>query len=199
MSELSLRARREQDVVVGDQIIRHKLSSRAIHWLVSISFFVCLLTGMPIWSPLFGWMAYLFGGLTVCRWLHPLAGAAFFFFSLVMFFHWLREMNRAGKYNAGQRFFFFAVSLGALGLVISGVVLWFPASFGQTLREASLLLHDFTFILFTVGIIGHMYLGTAAEPGTFGAMVRGGVSKSWARFHHPAWFREVTGEEEPRA
>jgi cytochrome b subunit of formate dehydrogenase len=42
-------------------------------------------------------------------------------------------------------------------------------------------------------IIGHIYLGTAAEPGTFASMVRGTVTKDWARLHHPKWYREVTG------
>jgi formate dehydrogenase subunit gamma len=71
--------------------------------------------------------------------------------------------------------------------------MWFPMSFGETVREISYVLHDLTFILFFVAIVGHIYLGTAAEPGTFGAMVRGTVTKSWARLHHPRWFREVTG------
>jgi formate dehydrogenase subunit gamma len=44
----------------------------------------------------------------------------------------------------------------------------------------------------------HIYLGTAAEPGTFRAMIRGTVSRRWARFHHGRWYREVTGEE-PRS
>ncbi len=182
---------------MSQAIVRHSLPSRVIHWSVAICFFVCLFSGMPIWSPIFGWMAHFFGGLETCRWLHPLAGVAFFATSLAMFVGWIGEMIKPGKYNAGQRFFFFAVSLGALGLILSGVVLWFPESFGQSQREASILLHDGTFILFAAGIVGHMYLGTVAEPGTFGSMIRGTVSRAWARFHHPAWFREVTGEKEP--
>jgi len=44
-------------------------------------------------------------------------------------------------------------------------------------------------------IIGHIYLGTAAEPGTFRAITGGTVTKDWARLHHPRWYREVTGEQ----
>jgi formate dehydrogenase subunit gamma len=54
------------------------------------------------------------------------------------------------------------------------------------------------FIFFGVAIVAHIYLGTAAEPGTFSAMSRGTVSKAWARLHHPKWYREVTGEETRR-
>jgi len=38
--------------------------------------------------------------------------------------------------------------LGALGLLVSGIVMWFPEAFGQVLRELSYVVHDVTFILF---------------------------------------------------
>jgi formate dehydrogenase subunit gamma len=103
-----------------------------------------------------------------------------------------------GKYNGGQKIFFFAVSLGALGLTVSGVILWFPPSFPQWLRELGILLHEITFILFTVAIVFHIYLGTGAEPGTFRSMTRGTVPVSWARLHHPRWYREITGDQSRR-
>ena len=211
-----VRARTREDVAVGDVIVRHRLGSRVIHWSVAFSFFVCLLSGLPIWTPVFGWMAGLLGGLSVCRVVHPWAGLLFFASSLGMFLHWRREMRlepkdrewlgpkvfrymsfqerdpEGGKYNGGQKLFFFAVSLGALGLLVSGLVLWWPASFSQPSRVAGILLHDVAFILYAVAIVLHVYLGTAALPGTFQAMIRGTVSQSWARFHHPRWFRDVT-------
>jgi len=209
-------ARDREDVVVGDEIVRHRLSSRVVHWTVAIFFFGALFTGMPIWSPVFGWMAFLFGGLSVCRWLHAWVGVAFAAASLLMFVHWFRDMMfdkndrrfnvleymkfsdkedpNVGKYNAGQKFFFWAAAVGALALLLSGIVLWWPAYFSQPLRSASILLHDLAFIAFFVAIVGHIYLGTAAEPGTFRAITRGTVSKAWARLHHPRWYRDVTGD-----
>jgi len=79
-------------------------------------------------------------------------------------------------------------------LLLSGIVLWFPAYFGQGVRQISILAHDLGFIFLGVAVIAHVYLGTAAEPGTFSAMTRGTVSKAWARLHHPRWYRDVTGE-----
>ena len=87
-----IRARHEEDVVEGGQIVRHSLASRLIHWSVALTFAVTLFTGLPIWSPVFGWLAHLFGGLQVCRWLHPWAGLLFFAASVVMFFYWLKDM-----------------------------------------------------------------------------------------------------------
>lgn len=215
-------ARHREDVLVGEVIVRHRLASRLIHWSVALSFTVCLLSGLPVWSPVFGWMAFVFGGLSVCRWLHPWAGAAFFTSIFAMFVIWAREMvlkgkekewlgpkmikylsdagedPTVGKYNGGQKILFWLTSLGAVGLGLSGLVLWFPESLPQVLREAGILLHDVAFIAFVVVIIGHVYLGTAAEPGTFGAMVRGTVTRPWAKLHHPAWYREVTGDGDER-
>jgi formate dehydrogenase subunit gamma len=215
------RARSKQDVVVGDEIVRERLSARVVHWSVALTFFICLFTGLPIWTPVFGWLSYLFGGLHVCRWLHPWAGVAFAAASLLMFVQWVSEMRltradrefitprgmlkyfeyrnedaEVGKYNGGQKILFWAAALGAVGLLLSGIVMWLPQPvFGQRLREVSYIVHDVAFSLFFAMIIGHIYLGTAAEPGTFRSMIRGTVTKSWARLHHPRWYREVTGQQ----
>jgi len=215
-------ARKREDVVVGSEIVRHRLFSRLMHWTVALTFFVALLTGLPIWTPIFGWMAHLFGGLTVARLVHPWAGVAFFLAAVVQFFEWIGDMHvepwerdwigprltrymryeeddpRTGKYNGGQKLYFWAVSLGALGLLLSGLLMWFPSAFPRWLMQLAFIVHDFTFICFAVSLVFHIYLGTAAEPGTYRSMTRGTVSRAWARLHHPRWYRQVTGEEPRR-
>jgi formate dehydrogenase subunit gamma len=215
-------ARDREDVVVGNEIVRHNRASRLIHWTVAGTFIISLLTGMPIWTPVFGWMAHLFGGLSVARVIHPWAGVAFVIASLFMFFQWLADMHlepderdwlgprlfqymryetddsRVGKYNGGQKLYFWAVSLGTVGLLLSGLMMWFPGAFPRVLMELAYVIHDVTFILFAVSLVFHIYLGTAAEPGTFRSMIRGTVTRAWARLHHPRWYREITGEEPRR-
>jgi formate dehydrogenase subunit gamma len=214
-------AQKRENVVVGNEIVRHNRASRLIHWIVALTFFICVVTGMPIWTPVFGWMAHLFGGLSVCRVLHPWAGLAFMISTVVMFFEWSSDMrlkkaerrewlrggramqymrwetddSNVGKYNGGQKLQFWLSCLAALGLLLSGLMMWFPRSFPRVLMELAYLVHDVTFILFAMLIIIHIYLGTLAEPGTFVSMTRGTVTKAWARLHHPRWYREVTGEE----
>ncbi len=214
-------ARESDNFVVDGVIVRHRLGTRLIHWSVALTFFVALFSGMAIWTPFFGWMAYFVGGLHTARVIHPWAGVAFFIASVVQFFHWLPDMRlRAdekswfgpkliaymrwkttpspdeGKYNGGQKVFFYAACLAALGLLLTGIPMWFPRWFPSLLfREICILLHDITFILLAISTVLHIYLGTAAEPGTFRAMTRGTVTRTWARFHHPGWYREVTEEE----
>ena len=43
-------------------------------------------------------------------------------------------------------------------------------------------------------IIAHIYAAIWTK-GTIRAMTRGTVTRGWARFHHPLWFRKVTGED----
>jgi len=215
-------ARKREDVAVGSEIVRHRLFSRLMHWTVALTFVLATLTGLPIWTPVFGWMAHLFGGLTVCRILHPWVGLAFVLAALVQFVEWISDMllepwerdwigprltrymryeeddPRTGKYNGGQKLYFWAVSLGAVGLLLSGLLMWFPTAFPRWLMQLAYIVHDFTFICFAVSLVFHIYLGTAAEPGTFGSMTRGTVTRPWARLHHPRWYREVTGEEPRR-
>jgi formate dehydrogenase subunit gamma len=206
-----------ENVVVGQQVARFRYATRVIHWGVALTFLLCLGTGLPIWTPLFGWMATLVGGLAVCRWLHPWSGVAFAAMALVQFFHWVGEMRMSatdrdfmapsnfakylrwelhdenvGKYNGGQKAQFWTSSLAALGLLVSGVVLWWPEFFPTVVRQWSWVLHDVTFILFVLMILGHVYL-TIAEPGTLRAMLRGTVTRQWAKLHHPKWYRDVTG------
>ncbi len=213
-------ARTRDNVVVDGEIIRHRRVTRLIHWSVALTFFVSLVSGMPIWTPIFGWMATFVGGLEAARVIHPYAGVLFFIASIFQFFHWLPDMHfekdqkgsfgpklfsymrwenepatEGGKYNGGQKVLFYLVSLGALGFLLTGIPMWFPLSFPSLLfREICILLHDITFILFFIAIVGHIYL-TVAEPGTFRGITRGTVTRRWARFHHPGWYRQVTGEE----
>lgn len=210
-------ARRSQDVFVGGEVIRHRRSIRLLHWGSALSFALALVTGMPIWSPVFGWMANLVGGLQVARILHPYVSLAFVVFSAIQFFSWRGEMRieerdkewfgpklfkflryedeaiDTGKYNGGQKMFFYAVTVGAVALLLTGIPMWFPLSFSRNIRLIAIVLHDVTFIFFLVGVISHIYMGTAAEPGTFRSMTVGTVTRSWARLHHPGWFREVMG------
>jgi formate dehydrogenase subunit gamma len=213
-----LAAQNQEDVVVGEEVVRFRYYTRAVHWGVALTFFICLFTGLAIWTPIFGWLAPLFGGLQVCRWLHPWTGVAFSVFALLQFVHWAGEMrmtaadkrftklknfvaymrwqyhdDEIGKYNGGQKILFWMSSLAALGLLATGIVLWWPNYFSGPFREVSWVVHDIAFILFFLLILGHIYL-SIAEPGTFAGMVRGTVTKAWARLHHPAWYREVTGE-----
>jgi formate dehydrogenase subunit gamma len=95
-----------------------------------------------------------------------------------------------GRYNAGQKgYFWFSVVLG-LVLFLTGLPLWYPWLTGPGVRQAARFLHHATFLLTVGGFMVHVLLSAVVLPGTMSAMTTGRVTRAWAAWHHPRWFRE---------
>jgi formate dehydrogenase subunit gamma len=220
------RARREADrfgqtVVRRGELLRHPVYTRVLHWLVAISFVLSLLSGFGIYSPwLFRWLAPLFGGGAMARFLHPWFGVFFDLFFLFQFLNWFAPMawTRAdsrwmrrikayttneekveegdvGFFNGGQKLYFWLIVVSAVLFLVTGLFLWFDHVVPRWSVALSYVIHDIAGLLMLAGFIIHIYEGTAAQPGTFRAMTNGTVTREWAWTHHPAWYRDVTGRD----
>jgi len=206
----------------GDLILRYPVGERIAHWAIAIAFIFLFLSGLAMFHPFFFWTSLLFGGGQFMRFIHPIAGVV-----LVILFYpyaarewhnnrwlpvdaeWVRKlfayMRKEDppldnhKYNGGQKLMFWSmVPLIAL-LFLTGVVTWQPLlapAFPPSLRRVAGLIHATAAFIMFVGIGIHWYAAYWTK-GAVRAMVRGTVSRAWARFHHPAWYREVTGKERP--
>ena len=205
------------------EIQRFTYRERLVHWVVGLSFLFLLLTGLAFSHPRLFWITVLVGGGPTARILHPWIGVVFALSLLAMLFIWARDMRvaaadrawlrairhyavhdrekvpPAGKYNGGQKLFFWA--MGALGVVyvVSGIPLWTPAGlvglgpFYGTTVNVMRLVHYVATVAGGLLLIVHVYLGTVAYPGTLGAMLHGSVTRAWAKLHHPAWHEEQSG------
>ena len=197
------------------RLVRFSLAERVVHWLVALSFLYAALTGLALWSPRLFWLAAVFGGGTTVRAWHPWGGVLFALFFALMFRNWQRQMHvdrddrrwlrhahryathnpvglpEAGRFNAGQKALFWVQAVSGIVLLLTGIVLWWPETMPRLLRELSVLLHPIVAVLSIVGIIAHIYMGTAAVPGALRGMIRGWVTPSWAASHHPKWYREI--------
>lgn len=196
---------------------RFTFGERVVHWMVGLSFLFLLLTGLAFSHPRLFWLTSLVGGGPTARILHPWIGVVFAVSFVAMFFLWLRDMGLdaqdrawlkairhyavhdkanvppAGKYNAGQKMFFWTMSALGLAYLLSGIPMWLPGGvlglgpFYGGVVNAMRLVH----YLATVGgglfLIVHVYLGTVAYPGTLGAMLHGRVTRAWAKMHHARW------------
>lgn len=110
-----------------------------------------------------------------------------------------------GFFNGGQKLWGILAVILALVFLGSGLVIWSPELLHDSLGWQPLsvpvmrvmyVIHDAAFIIFAPMVLFHTYLSTILNPGTFGAMSRGDVSRTWARYHHRLWYREVTGDEQ---
>jgi len=205
-------------VVHDDELLRHPVYTRVLHWSVAAFFVLALLSGFAIYTPwLYRWFAPLFGGGPMTRLLHPWFGLGFAACFVFQVLNWLRPMSwtpddsrwirrlrdyvsnadeREPDYvdffNAGQKAYFWAIVASAIVFLISGIPMWFPRTFGRQTAAAGYVLHDVAALVMLVGFIIHVYEGTTAIPGTFQSMTRGIVEKRWAWTHHPAWYRRET-------
>jgi formate dehydrogenase subunit gamma len=202
-----------------DLILRHPVGERVTHWAVAITYIFLFLSGLAMFHPFFFWLSYLFGSGQFMRFLHPVAGVA-----LVLLFYpyvakvwndnywrpadsrWVKTMFAfmrkehhpadTGKYNAGQKLMFWSM-VPVIGLLlITGIFIWqpwFAPSFPPILRRLGGLLHAICAFVMFVGIGVHWYAAYWTR-GSIRAMVRGTVMRRWAKFHHPAWYSEMTGE-----
>src|ERR1051325_6757438 len=98
VESLDERARREADrfgetIVHRGELLRHPVYTRVLHWSVAIFFVLALLTGFAIYSPwLYRWLAPLFGGGPMTRFLHPWFSLLFVIAFFFQFLNWLTPM-----------------------------------------------------------------------------------------------------------
>lgn len=64
------------------------------------------------------------------------------------------------------------------------------ACFLNPVIRFALMLHSFAAVALIVVIMVHIYAALWVK-GTITAMVEGWVTRSWAKKHHPRWYREV--------
>jgi len=180
---------------------------------VALTFIALMVSGFALGYPRAYFLSGLFGGGQTMRFLHPWFGVGFTLGILWMLVSWARDMRLnagdrewvrrlktyaasghsgldTGRYNAGQKgYYWFSVVLG-LVLFVTGLPLWGGWLGGAAgLHHIARFLHHGTFLLMVGGFIIHVYLSTVMFPGTLQAMTTGRDSRAWAAWHHPAWFR----------
>ena len=197
---------------------RYTAEERANHWVVGICFILLALSGLAFFHPAFYPLVQLFGGGVWARILHPIIGWLMMIGFVLMFFRfkalnriepadreWLdrvgemmdgndHNMPEQGKYNGGQKAMFWAMALGMLLLFVSGIILWRAYfSFPVDMVRLGAVVHSAIAAIMIAMIFVHIYAALWVR-GTVRAMVYGTVTRAWAKQHHRAWYRQVTGK-----
>jgi len=197
---------------------RYTASERANHWLVGICFILLALSGLSFFHPAFFPLSMLFGGGTWARILHPFIGVLLAVSFVILFlrfrslntmtkpdWEWMsrigemidgndHNMPEQGKYNGGQKIMFWAQALCVLLLLGSGIVLWRAYfSFPVGVVRLAAVVHAATAVLMIAVVIAHVYAAIWTRS-TIRAMWYGTVTRAWAKQHHRAWYRQMTGK-----
>jgi formate dehydrogenase subunit gamma len=205
----------------GRVLLRFTLLDRVIHWSTAITFCILAISGLimlfgkAVLLPLIGYT--LFSWLAILgKNLHNFAGPLFSICVLMLLFNfvrdnfpgpgdwqWIRHFGGllskdeppSGRFNAGEKLWFWGGAC-VLGIIVSasGYVLDFP-NFDQTRQTMQIahVIHSIGAILFMLGAMGHIYMGTLGMAGAYDAMRTGYVDEEWAREHHAYWYNEVKG------
>jgi len=198
-------------------IERYSFTERLCHFFTGVTYSYCLATGLAFYTPHLFWIAVVLGGAPTSRFLHPMGGILFVLAAFWMHGMWRADMSitpadkqwldksrnyatnsedvpAQDRFNAGQKVFYWVMYYGALLLVLSGLVMWFPEYIPANLhlvRGIAILVHECAALVTIGGFIIHLYMGIFMVPGSIDAIVKGRVSEAWAKAHHRLWFDRV--------
>lgn len=185
-----------------DEIPWWTLTERIIHGVVLITFIILMVTGLFI---TFG--RYLGGGSNtlLMRQLHEMSGFAFAPFIVLMVLIWVRHAIpraydlawfshaggylgykgelRSGKFNAGQKLWFWIMAVTCVVLVWTGLSLYFQYGQLPALRMYVVLHFSATLPLVLMFVV-HLYMTTLGAKGAFIGMISGKFSRSAAKKFH---------------
>lgn len=201
----------------GRLIPRFSLVQRVAHWVIAALFLLLGLTGLillfgrPFLIPVIGKTA--FGVVaTASMQAHNLFGPIFIASLAALFVTFVRGNFpnfqdikwilrgggmfgghvSSGRYNAGEKAWFWVAVTAGLALSASGILLSFPDDLGtRNLLHDAELIHTIAALVFIGFGMGHIYLGTLGSEGAFEGMATGDVDESWARTHHDLWLNEI--------
>jgi formate dehydrogenase subunit gamma len=200
-------------------VSRYGPAARVNHWITAGSLILLALSGLALFDPSLFFLSALFGGGQNTRALHPYFGVVLFVSFYIFFLQlwranlptrtdlkWVSQINdviagnedklpEVGKYNAGQKFIFWAMAFLIVVLIATGVMVWeayFAHLFAISTQRMALLVHAIAAVLIICVFILHVYAGIWTR-GTLRAMTRGTVTGGWAYRHHRKWLRELAG------
>lgn len=181
-----------------------------VHWGAAVPFVLICLTGLIM---AFG--SYLGGGAFVrlARDIHGLATPIFAVFGILMFAMWAKEsmfkkydiewfkimggylsqeniLVPAGKFNAGQKMWFWIAMLGGAVMVISGAIMFFQSTDINTLRLMAII-HNVVGFLIIAMLITHIYMSLFAIDGAIEAIINGKMGEEELSILHSIYYKEL--------
>jgi formate dehydrogenase subunit gamma len=208
---------REGSITPSGEVVRYTFEERMCHWSTGTSYVFCLCTGLAFYSPYLYWLSVVGGGPVTARLLHPWAGVLFYLSVVWMHILWKAQMREApedkqwrdkimsyiedrddevppqGRFNAGQKLFYWVMYYGALSLLVTGILMWFPEKWRGLHGLMSLVipLHTAAALVTIGAFIIHIYMGIMMVAGGFRGIAIGTVTKEWAQHHHRLWYDKI--------
>jgi formate dehydrogenase subunit gamma len=208
----------------GTRIRVFSLFQRVIHWMAALAFVLLIPTGLMI---LYG--KYLGGGSLVltARYIHDWATVLFAVSVIPMFLFWLvamlptwddvkwlfiaggylskkkREVP-AGKFNAGQKMWFWLATLGGAVMIATGAAMYlqeFDFGIASTLGLSQIdllrlaaITHNVLAFAIVALFITHLYMSIFAIKGSLQSMIDGHKEEDEVKHLHSSWYKKLKKE-----
>ena len=184
----------------GPQILFFNLFTRIVHWIGAAAFILLVITGLLI---IFG--GFLGGGapIMLARHIHIISAMVFAVGAVLMFLIWVKDMFPAlhdikwmfilggylskkkkpvpaGKFNAGQKAWFWLSTAGGILMAYSGFIIWgMGAGVGADLDTVRfyVIIHNVLGMVLVAFVLTHMYMSMFAIEGALQSMLTGYKSK----------------------
>lgn len=206
-------------------VSRYTPLARVNHWITAACLILLALSGLALFDPALFFLTSLFGGGAATRAIHPWIGVVLMlsftllFVRFVRYNFWTRDDTRwlaawrsvldndeehvpeAGRYNAGQKLYFWLMSLFIVVLFFTGLAMWDKYFFAFTnipQKRAAVFVHSLVAVFSIMVWIVHVYAALQVR-GTVPAMTRGFVTAGWSWRHHRKWLRDVARAPAPPA
>lgn len=176
----------------GEQILFFPLFTRVVHFFAAVSFSLLVITGLMV---IFG--NYLGGGAFIrwARYTHLVSAIVFVVPGVIMFFMWLKDMLPqvhdiawmfilggylskkkkpvpAGKFNAGQKMYFWFATFGGGVMAYTGYIIWGMGADIETVRLYAII-HNILGMGILVFYLTHVYMSVFAIAGSLESMKTG--------------------------
>lgn len=209
----------------GKKIKAFSLYNRIIHQVAAVSFIVIVPTGFVIvFGDFFG------GGMFVraCKHLHGIFTIPFAIVVIPMFLMWLKEaffnmddvkwmmivggyLSKekkpipAGKFNAGQKMWYWIATLGGMVMVISGAAMFFLDFNIEMIKSMTglsqidflrvmAIVHNVVGFLVVALFITHVYMSMFAIKGAVHSILDGHMEEEEVKILHSSWYKKLKSE-----
>lgn len=176
----------------GPQILFFNFFTRIVHWIGAISFALLVITGLLI---IFG---AIFGGgapIRLARHIHIINAMVFAVVAVFMFLIWVKDMFPtfydikwifilggylskkkkpvpAGKFNAGQKAWFWLATVGGGIMAYTGYIIWGMSGDLDTVRLYTIVHNVLGMVLISL-FLTHLYMSLFAIKGSLHSMISG--------------------------
>ena len=204
----------------GVRIPRTTLNQRTAHWFTAGVFWLLAVTGLIllygrfVLIPILGSEGFAVTA-SACKEMHNLFGPLFILAVVAMFvlfikgnmynlgdLKWFAKGGgmfgghvSAGRFNAGEKTWFWLVMIFGSALCVSGLILVLAAlAPDREILSLAHMFHGISAVLLIAVSFGHIYLGTVGVEGTLDSMSTGSVDAAWAKAHHDQWYAEMMND-----